>query len=217
MIKQSFSILKTLINPEDDWSSFLRKISAFVISVTLGVYIYEKVIRPEDNHQETIDTIVSESPEISNRVKSELQRLYTHDLQDIESVWLYSWSDELSFRPLYHVGGNDEPLKVHSFMESDTNVYGRLAIIGCGEFPRNFPNRVCGIKGPGDVSGSEVLGFVIIKYKPGYNEATRGADNLEYDRLHLKLTAGRISDIIFRGSGASSGKTLYGDSTRIDW
>ena len=180
-----FTIIKSIISPEQNWSAFAMKIIGLVVVAVIsfvGFKQYTNLTVEEDNQNIPIVEVFEKQPEKKNEVDDLLNKLLRSD-RDINSVWLYDWVDARNVVPLIMLPRNSEDLLPTGYwMEGDEYVIGHFVLNSCTSLDRDVTNYACAI-----ISTEDAWGVLVVTY----------VDGSEPDLKNTKVTALKISEILY--------------------
>lgn len=179
-----FSIIKSIISPEQNWSAFAMKITGLIVVSVIayfGFKQYTNLTADENNQNIPIIEVFEAQPEKKDEVEDLINKLLRSD-RDIQSVWLYDWVDARNVVPLMMLPRNSEDLlPTGYFMQGDEYVIGHFVLSQCTSLDRDIANTACPI-----MSSEDAWGVLVVTY---IDDVT----NLKT----AKATAMKISEILY--------------------
>lgn len=179
-----FSIIKSIISPEQNWSAFAMKITGLIVVSVIayfGFKQYTNLTADENNQNIPIIEVFEAQPEKKDEVEDLINKLLRSD-RAIQSVWLYDWVDARNVVPLMMLPRNSEDLlPTGYFMQGDEYVIGHFVLSQCTSLDRDIANTACPI-----MSSEDAWGVLVVTY---IDDVT----NLKT----AKATAMKISEILY--------------------
>ena len=185
-MKEAFDTVKGILSPEDNWSKFAMKITGLAVVAGIGLFGFNTyrsagcVVAEEEDYEEAIEVVFEEDPTKEEEVLAVLDKL-TRQNRDIDTVWLYDWTDARNIVPITGIPRNSEdPLPTGYWMRGDEQVIGSFVLGRCTKLDRSFVNVACPIMG-----ASDAWGVLVVTYREGPT-----------DRLPI-VAAKKISEIVY--------------------
>lgn len=158
MVDKALTIISDLLQPQNDWGHFSRKMISLITISLIGFLAFDLYWNFREHSDRYIP--VSELME-SQKDKAKLVHQIMEDLhkshEAIQGVWLYSWPDAANLNLVHRVGQGPDPIPTGNFHTEDAADVGRLGLDICTKLNRVEDNTACTIFGAGDAWGVLVV------------------------------------------------------------